>query len=747
MHASFEHACPSEVPSIPGSSVSGFYNLNVDKRTTKKILLWFLENYGSTRTSQFLEELKSVGFYFATEAGVSLGFDDLKIPATKSTILAKAESQIQETGKRFVQGRMTAIERYQKIIDIWRTASENLKDEVIKNFQKTNLLNPLYMMAFSGARGNISQVRQLVGMRGLMSDSAGGIIDFPIRKNFCEGLTITEYLISCYGARKGLIDTALKTADSGYLTRRLVDVAHGIMIGQKKCSTKEFFELYPLKEPGSNNILLSLEKRIIGRVVALPALPEGSWAPDLHVHGSRFGFPKGEFETEFDTGVCMSLRSTQLNVADPRHGEAQEMRSHDKPCFSSMGLGFAHTQAATAMTSEATLGSYRRSGYIGVAESYMETHPSNEEEVITPFAAFEYTKRKSFTSLQVRSPLTCCPSSSGYDERSSRTTTLKPIQRGRSSVAAEREYGSSRVLVWETQPNPCEAEGIPNLGFNSMGLRKGEAQLHTQAATAPHAEPRQAVQPSSFSGSGNTPSEDICQLCYGWSLSQGRLVSLGEAVGILAAQSIGEPGTQLTMRTFHTGGIFSSDVDVKIFAPHDGIVFFAMKPHSKIRISEQDPMTPLTKSWIPFPPYQNAGEQTQHQTESEFPKGHKIRNYYGETGFLIFETFQLVLVKEEPKGQNGASLVPPSRDHKGWASPYTGENLCSFLSLPAQSLIFVHPGQFVKKNTLCAELSYILQALPQNDDLVVPNEFDDSELTTPDEVALDPPVVAPQLPV
>ena len=141
-------------------------------------------------------------------------------------------------------------------------------------------------MAFSGARGNISQVRQLVGMRGLMSDSAGGIIDFPIRSNFREGLTVTEYAISCYGARKGLIDTALRTADSGYLTRRLVDVAHGIMIGRLECLTKESFEISPLKsasKSGSESILLSLEKRIVGRVLAENILTAGSMGAEHYV--------------------------------------------------------------------------------------------------------------------------------------------------------------------------------------------------------------------------------------------------------------------------------------------------------------------------------------------------------------------------------------------------------------------------------------------------------------------------------
>ena len=471
-------------------ATSFFVNQILDKKGTKKILSWFLDQYGPTRTSQFLEELKSVGFHFATLAGISLGFDDLKIPHKKIHLLQTAEQQIQACEQRFQQGKLTAVERYQKVITLWTTASENLKDEVIHSFQSTDLFNPLYMMAFSGARGNISQVRQLVGMRGLMSDSSGGIIDFPIRRNFREGLTVTEYAISCYGARKGLIDTALRTADSGYLTRRLVDVAHGIMIGRVDCRTDESFEISPLRTSttqtgfGKSGILLSLEKRILGRVLAQDV-----------------------------------IQSTEVMAT-----KNQEITSV-----------LAHSLA----------------------------------QVI---ASQDHTKQK---SLLIRSPLTC-----------------KHFQNFR---------------------------------------------------------------------------EDICQLCYGWSLSQGRLVSLGEAVGILAAQSIGEPGTQLTMRTFHTGGIFSTDIDAKLFAPHGGRVMYS---------------------------------------GSGFHKGKKIRTLDGETGFFLFESLQLKIQAFETV----VSTTPTSLDGDQATKQRPEDRTESIFFLPAQSIVFVYPGQKVKKNTLCAEISYFQQS-------------------------------------
>ena len=505
-----------------------FYNQILDKKGTKKILSWFLENYGPTRTSQFIEQLKSIGFHFATEAGLSLGFDDLKIPDKKLVVLNTAESDVSDCEKRYFQGKITAVERYQKFIDIWTTASENLKDEVIQNFQDTDLLNPLYMMAFSGARGNISQVRQLVGMRGLMSDSAGGIIDFPIRSNFREGLTVTEYAISCYGARKGLIDTALRTADSGYLTRRLVDVAHGIMIGRLECLTKESFEISPLKsasKSGSESILLSLEKRIVGRVLAENILTAGSMGAEHYV---------------------------------------------------------PQTMPPNSLTSASSF----------VAKKNQEITPSLAQKIV------QYKKE----TIQVRSPLTC---------------------------------------------------------------------LHFQNLR-----------------------EDICQLCYGWSLAHGRLVSIGEAVGILAAQSIGEPGTQLTMRTFHTGGIFSTDIDAKIFAPHNGIVSFSTKA-----------------------------------------KGRKVRTFHGQTAFFTFEPIQLKISSFSPWVEGGQSPPPPkssapwavgvlpSPPEDGYANssqfgspvleeavPLATQHSFSIFQLPSQSLIFVYPGQIISKNILCAEVSQLMSA-------------------------------------
>jgi DNA-directed RNA polymerase subunit beta' len=358
-----------------------FNNRMVDKGQLKKLIVWSFRHYGTARTAQMADKLKELGFRFATRAGVSISIDDLKIPPIKREMLEAAENTIDETEAKYTRGEITEVERFQKVIDTWNMTSESLKDEVVINFRENYPLNSVYMMAFSGARGNLSQVRQLVGMRGLMANPQGEIIDLPIKTNFKEGLTVTEYIISSYGARKGLVDTALRTADSGYLTRRLVDVSQDVIVREHDCGTTRGLVVEAMKD--GDRVLISLASRMHGRVLA----------------------------------------------ADVFHPETKEL------------IGSRNQQL--------------------------------DEDLI-----------KAITKAEVKS-------------------------------------------VFARSALTCEA------------------------------------------------ARSVCQLCYGWSLAHGHLVDLGEAVGIIAAQSIGEPGTQLTMRTFHTGGVFTGEVEQQIRAPHDGTVKFS----------------------------------------------------------------------------------------------------------------------------------------------------------------------------
>lgn len=355
-----------------------FRNRVVDKGQLRNLISWSFVNYGTARTAVMADKLKDLGFRYATKAGVSISVDDLMVPPSKRALLEAAEEEIRATEARYQRGEITEVERFQKVIDTWNGTSEALKDEVVVHFKKTNPLNSVYMMAFSGARGNISQVRQLVGMRGLMADPQGEIIDLPIKTNFREGLTVTEYIISSYGARKGLVDTALRTADSGYLTRRLVDVSQDVIIREFDCGTTRGIPIRAMVEGGKTKIPLAT--RLHGRVIA----------EDV-------------------------VHPTTKEVIAPRNTPVSD-------------------------------------------ELAAKIQKSGVSEVFT------------------RSPLTC------------------------------------------------------------------------EAARS------------------------VCQHCYGWSLAHAKMVDLGEAVGIIAAQSIGEPGTQLTMRTFHTGGVFTGEVAQQVRSKIDGTV-------------------------------------------------------------------------------------------------------------------------------------------------------------------------------
>ncbi len=342
-----------------------YINEIMDKKALNKLLSGIFLEYGTAKTAFLANALKNLGFKYATKAGTTISIADLDIPKVKKDMLNKAEDEIERAQSRYLKGEITEVERYTKVIDTWSETTAKLTKEVVKNFDK---MNPVYMMAFSGARGNISQVRQLVGMRGLMADAQGQIIDLPIKANFKEGLSVTEYIISSYGARKGLVDTALKTADSGYLTRRLVDVAQDVIIRIHDCETTNGILMTAITE--GDKEIVTLESRLIGR-----SLSEALLDSD------------GELIMERDTVIDRDNINIILDAA---------------------------------------------------------------------------TKQ-----VKVRSPLTCAC-----------------------------EYG-------------------------------------------------------------------ICQKCYGWALTTSKIVDVGESIGIIAAQSIGEPGTQLTMRTFHTGGVFSGASNVQ----------------------------------------------------------------------------------------------------------------------------------------------------------------------------------------
>ena len=361
-----------------------FVNEEVGKKRLGAIVNDLAERYTKVQVAASLDALKDAGFHWATRSGVTVSIDDVTTPDSKAEILGRYEAQAEKVQKNYERGVMTDDERRQELIELWTQAAAEVGRAMEANFDRKN---PIYMMVDSGASGNMNQIRQVAAMRGLVANPKGEIIPRPIKANFREGLTVLEYFIATHGARKGLADTALRTADSGYLTRRLVDVSQDVIIREDDCGTER-----------------GLPKRI----------------DDEHV----------------ETRTSAYARSSAVDILHPETGEVLATAGED--------LG------------DVKIGELVAAGV---------------------------------TEVKVRSVLTC----------DARTGT--------------------------------------------------------------------------------------CAKCYGRSLATGKLVDIGEAVGIIAAQSIGEPGTQLTMRTFHTGGVASAD-DITQGLPRVVELFEARSPKGRTPISE-----------------------------------------------------------------------------------------------------------------------------------------------------------------
>ena len=235
-------------------------NFEVKKKSLKKIIGKCISIHGLDRTAELLDYIKSTGYKYCTTAGMTISMDDVKIPEAKKKLLKEGQERVDNVTKQFQRGLITEQERYNQVIKIWEETTDEVAKKMTENFEQ---MNPVFMMSTSGARGNISQLRQVAGMRGLMASTTGKTVEIPIKSSFREGLDSLEYFISAHGARKGLSDTALRTADSGYLTRRLVDVSQDIIIKEEDCGTKEGLEVYAIMD--GNQVIEPLQERLIGR--------------------------------------------------------------------------------------------------------------------------------------------------------------------------------------------------------------------------------------------------------------------------------------------------------------------------------------------------------------------------------------------------------------------------------------------------------------------------------------------------
>jgi len=387
----FNAAIPQDLGFIDRSTPDKLFNMEidflVDRKALGKIVDKCIRVHGVTKTAIVLDDIKTLGFKYSAKGAITISVSDMAIPEEKERLLKEADDKVEKIVKQFKRGLISDEERYNSVINTWAEAVETVTAALMNRLDK---FNPLFMMAHSGARGNINQIRQLAGMRGLMANTSGKTIEIPIRSNLREGLSVLEYFTSTHGSRKGLADTALRTADSGYLTRRLVDVSQDVIVREVDCRTKKGFVISDIKD--GTDVIEPIKERLLGRYLIEKVVNQET----------------GEVIADTDTMIDESLA----------------------------------------------------------------------EKIVSP----------GIKKIAIRSVLTC-----------------------------QSEYG-------------------------------------------------------------------VCSKCYGANLATGELVNVGEAVGIIAAQSIGEPGTQLTMRTFHTGGVAGEDITHGL--PRVEELFEARKPKGLAIITE-----------------------------------------------------------------------------------------------------------------------------------------------------------------
>ncbi len=387
----FNESIPQNLGFVDRTLPENEFKLEIDFLVSKKNLGNIIDKcytlYGPSETSKMLDNIKAKGYHFSTIGAVTVAVSDMEVPEIKKELLAEADNTIEKIEKMYRRGFISEDERYEKVIDKWTKTTEEVADALMDSLDK---FNPINMMADSGARGSKSQIKQLAGMRGLMASPSGKIIELPIRASFREGLEVLEYFISTHGARKGNADTALKTADSGYLTRRLVDVSQDVIVRQEDCGTKEGYEVSEIKE--GNEVIEPLSERLSGRYSA-------------------------------------------QDIVHPETGEV-----------------------------------------LVKCDEYMNA------------AMAEKVEKAGVKKVKIRSVFTC----------------------------------NAKI--------------------------------------------------------------GVCAKCYGMNMATAQKIDIGEAVGIIAAQSIGEPGTQLTMRTFHTGGVVGADITQGL--PRVEELFEARKPKGLAIVSD-----------------------------------------------------------------------------------------------------------------------------------------------------------------
>ena len=506
----------------------------IDKKELGKLVAKAHKLFGNLRTAEILDIVKKMGYNNACKSGISIAASDIKIPAAKQAILDATEKEVDKAERIFRRGLMTDEERYKKVCDLWEEATDKVTDVLMKSTM--DKFNSVAMMADSGARGNKQQIRQLAGMRGLMADPSGRIIDRPIKSNFREGLTILEYFISSHGARKGLADTALRTADSGYLTRRLVDVAQDVIVREDDCDivgmnlVKERNRLSKAVLGSSQN---KIRDRIMGRTLASGVLDAA-----------------GNLIAEADTNLTPELfaKLNDAKIEEINLYSTEDMNGEDtEKVRINISDEFAHKVLKEAMMHNFVNKEVADDIVNAAGEVLAAAGSTMTEETIDAILADGTVKEmrirnNDIAGIEVEAIV------EGKKEKTVIETLFDRII-GR-NLAEDIEDENGNVIY---HINDYVTEDIANRICELRTKVKVRSVLTCKAKYG------------------------VCRKCYGRNLATGKNVDVGEAVGTISAQSIGEPGTQLTMRTFHTGGVAGAD-DITQGLPRVEELFEARKP-------------------------------------------------------------------------------------------------------------------------------------------------------------------------
>jgi DNA-directed RNA polymerase subunit beta' len=625
----------------------------MDKKELGKLVADCYRRFGNAQTADVLDKIKKLGFTYATRAGITIAVSDIKIPKQKQVIIATTDAQVEKINSHYRNGLLTGDERYIKVVDLWKKATDDVTDSLMKSLDR---LNPVYMMATSGARGNVQQIRQLAGMRGLMSDPSGRIIDLPIKANFREGLTVLEYFISTHGARKGLADTALRTADSGYLTRRLVDVAQDLIVREDDCDVLKFNisrEIDKMQVAHDLSIIRA-KLELVGKELTADAVSSATgevvWAAGTVLDATKIDRLLSEQVLEIHApGLVPLTLSRQQMRNNLRDIMLREMLSRklEEDMVDSAGASILVTGTQIQEEHIELMLDSDVSGDICVRKNSVKG--IDAEAIVEEAIKEPLTKLISLKSADLRNR--AAHLIAGEEIQNPKThkvivkagDLLSPVNIA--EIAATRneirvlnmdlvgkksaelvldESGKAIIQVgdlldennkknittlWHLRgdagtfticSNVIEKLRDRIVGRSAaediMDPKTGEVIVLTNEEISEDVVDRVAAVRSRVLIRSVLTCKckyGVCVKCYARNLATGRIVDVGEAVGIIAAQSIGEPGTQLTMRTFHTGGVAStggqaSGGDITSGLPRVEELFEARKPKHPAVLTEID---------------------------------------------------------------------------------------------------------------------------------------------------------------